>query len=274
MVTNCSALCSPLISGPDAICDNGTFTAPLIAGANYTWTVNNTFLINANPTDNRLDITRRRDGSANITVTVQITSPGCGTATLSKTFQFGAFPAGIVGPYDVNQHTVMGVAYTNTPYYFIAVEDAVYFQGLNYTWTVFPPTGNPTLYSGNQPYMMFTEAGYHTLQLSKLSECGTVVSTVIVDVQENMSGFMILAYPNPVTSDNLNVSITQQNSELQALPTHVELFNFNNFTKAREWTLPASQLIGNFNLSGLGKGYYVLRVTKGAYKQSKLILVQ
>ncbi len=42
----------------------------------------------------------------------------------------------------------MGVAYTNTPYYFLATEPSQHFPPTQYTWTLFSPT-DPTLYSGS-----------------------------------------------------------------------------------------------------------------------------
>lgn len=275
--TNCSAFCGLLIDGPNAICDNGSFSVPAIAGATYTWSVNNTFLINTAPSGNTIAISRRRPGTANITVTVQINGSQCGTATLSKTFQFGATSSLIIGPYDVDEHTVMGVAYTNTPYYFTPYESSVHFPALSYTWTLFPPTGNPTLYSGSQPYITFTEEGLHTLQLQKTTECGVVTSSVVLNVQLNQSGFLLMAAPNPVTGDVMNISIEQENAQLKSLPadgeTFVELYHFNSAMKIREWKFKNSQRQFQLDVRGIAKGKYIVRVRKGNVQQSKQILI-
>ncbi|MBW7840688.1 MAG: T9SS type A sorting domain-containing protein [Chitinophagaceae bacterium] len=276
--TNCSDFCGLFINGADAICDNGTFTVPAIAGATYTWTVNNSFLINIFPNNNSIDITRRRQGSANITITVQITSGDCGTITVSRTFQFGVLPTTIIGPYDITQHTVMGVAYTNTTYYFLAGETSPHFPAQSYTWTLFPPTGNPTLYAGGQPYITFAETGYHTLQVSKMTNCGAVVSSIIINVQENMSGFRVMAAPNPVTNDVMNVTIDNESSQVQSLPQNgnmmVEMFHFNSAMKRKQWTLKNHQKQFQLNLRGVPKGNYILRITKGNYQQSRQIIVE
>lgn len=277
-VANCSAFCGLFITGADAICDNGTFSVPAITGATYIWTVNNTFLVNAFPNNNSIDITRRRQGSANITITVQITSGDCGTISVSKTFQFGATPTTIIGPYDITQHTVMGVAYTNTTYYFLAGETSPYFPAQSYTWTLFPPTGNPTLYAGSQPYITLTETGYHTLQVSKMTDCGAVVSSIIINVQENLSGFRVMAAPNPVTNDVMNVTIDNESTQVQSLPQNgnmiVELFHFNSAMKRKQWTLKNHQKQFQLNLSGVPKGNYILRITKGNYQQSRQIIIE
>jgi hypothetical protein len=274
--TNCSAFCGVSITGPDTVCDDAVFGVPAIAGATYTWTVSGSPFINAVANNNTIAITRRRPGSARITLTVQISSVPCGTTTVSRTFQYGAPPATILGPYDPNQNTVMGVAYTNKTYYFLASETSPYFPAQSYTWTLFPPAGNPTLYGGSKPYITFSETGYHTLQVSKMTECGAVVSSLFLNVQEDVSGFSVMTAPNPVTSDVLSVTIESESAQVQQLPQEdamtVELYDFNSAVKRKQWTLKNYQKQFQLNLTGVPKGLYVLRITKGNYQQSKQII--
>jgi len=196
----------------------------------------------------------------------------------NKTIQFGASSSMITGPYDVNQHTVMGVAYTNTQYYFKATGTSSYFPASNYTWTLFSPTGNPTLYGGSQPYITFNESGNHTLEVAKSSDCGTVTSSIFIDVQDNFSGFSIMASPNPVTSENLTITIQDESKQVQSLPENgemkVELFHFNSATKRKQWTFKNHQRQLNLNFKGIEKGIYILRVSKGSHQQSKQIIIE
>lgn len=267
---------SASISGPNAICSNGSFSVTSIPGATYTWTVDNPILVNLFPNGNSINITRRRQGTANITLTVQITVGGCGTITVSKTFQFGATASTIIGPYDINQHTIMGVAYTNTTYYFVANEISSFFPAQSYTWTLFPPTDNPTLYSGQQPYITFIEPGYHTLQVSKQTECGSIVSSIIINVQQNYNGFRLSASPNP-TSNQITATIDEETNEMKALSTDTdikfELYDFNTAQIKKQWTYKNVQSIFTLNLSGINNGTYVLKATKGKHNRAIKIII-
>lgn len=273
--TDCSVFCGVSITGPDAICDNGTFSVPNVANTTYTWSVDNNFLINSAANNNSISITRRRSGSASITVTVQINGP-CGSMTVSKTFQFGVPPTIITGPYDITQHTVMGVACINEEYYFTATESSSYFPPTNYTWTLFPPVGNPTLYAGSQPYITFDELGYHTLQVAKTTQCGTTISSVIIDVQECI-GLRIAVSPNPATEMVLvNVDDESEDSKGSNKKNDIkmELFQFNTGVKHKQWSVNNNQKQFSLNLKGINKGVYVLRITKGKHQRSVKLIVE
>jgi hypothetical protein len=271
-------LCGLTIDGPAAICDDGTFTAPAITGATYTWSVvSGGAFVNLAPNSNTLNITRRRQGNVNITIRVQITAGGC-IATVDRTFLLGVPATTIIGPYDITQHTVMGVAYAGSTYYFLAGESSPHFPPIGtYTWTLFPPTGNPTLYAGSQPYISFTETGLHTLQVAKNTACGTITTSILLEVQENISGFRMMAAPNPTNSNNITVSIEEESSQLQNLPPDgdmiVELFHFNSATKQKEWKVKNHQKKFSLNLHGVAKGNYLLRVTRGNQQQTRQIII-
>ncbi len=276
---NCSIVCGVSIAGPDAICDNGVFSVPLIGGATYVWQViSNGVLVTAVPNNNTLNISRRRPGNGNVTISVQIITNDCGTTTVNKTFQYGNTPSIVTGPYDINQHTIMGVAYTNTQYYFKATESSTAFPASNYTWTLFPPTGNPTLYGGSTIYVTCVETGIHTLQVEKTTVCGTVTSQITFNVEQNLAGFSMAIAPNPVTDQTVNILISDETSEVASLSpdgkTMVELFSFNFAKKEKQWTFNNSSKAFKLNLAGLAKGTYVLKITKGDYQQTKQIIIK
>ena len=58
-VLPCSTVCAE-ISGPSAICDDGTYSVIAIPGATYTWSVNNPFLVTVLQNNNSMDISRRK----------------------------------------------------------------------------------------------------------------------------------------------------------------------------------------------------------------------
>jgi|GEM_PF-3256461 len=74
------------ISGPEYFCDNATFSVPEIPGVTYTWNVNNSFFINTSANNNEFTLTRRRSGSALLTITVVVNAGECGTFTEKNQF--------------------------------------------------------------------------------------------------------------------------------------------------------------------------------------------
>lgn len=275
---NCSGICDiQSISGPESFCDNATFSVPEIPGVTYTWTVNNAFLINASPINNELTITRRRSGSALLTITVVIDAGECGSFTETKTVQFGnSFPT-FAGPYDVDQHTIKGVTCVGQQYYYIATDNPA---GQAYTWTLFPPPGSndlPTMYSGSPVYLTFGETGYFTLRLSKTNSCNTTVTEQQINVQECINGFGIIVAPNPA-SDVITVSIVDENDEVKSLGntsnTKIELYQFNTGAKQKQWTFSNQQKQMTLQVNTIPKGIYIIKVTKGKFRQAGKVVIE
>ncbi len=101
----------------------------------------------------------------------------------------------ITGPYDATLNALVDPACVGDEYYFYANETSTVFPATSYAWTLFPPTGFPTMHSGVQPDVTFDEFGTHTMQVTKNTNCGSITSFIEFDVQECYFAFG--AYPNP-----------------------------------------------------------------------------
>lgn len=265
------------ISGPESFCDNATFTVPDIPGVTYTWTVDNSFFVNTSVNNNEFAITRRRSGSFLLTITVVINAGECGVFTETKTVQMGnTFPT-FVGPYDVDQHTIMGVTCVGTQYYYVATGNPA---GQSYTWTLFPPAGSsdlPSMYSGSTVYLTFNETGIYTLRLSKTNSCNTTMMEKQINVQGCVSGFGIIVAPNPA-SDVITVSIVNENDEVKSLSNtsnlKIELYQFNTGVKQKQWAFNNQQKQMALPVNSMPKGIYILKVTKGKFSQSEKVVIE
>lgn len=183
----------------------------------------------------------------------------------------------IAGPYDPVQHTIMGVACVGEQYYFTPFE---YFNSNDsYTWTLFPPVGsneNIRLFSGWQVQFDFYVTGYHILRVTKTNSCGSTSTDMTINVQECFNNFRLTVSPNPATSQ-ITASIDDESNQVKALGADTdikfEIYNFNTGSKQKQWKYKNNQSQFTLNLSGLNKGVYILKASKGKYSQSiKVIL--
>jgi Secretion system C-terminal sorting domain len=98
---------------------------------------------------------------------------------------------------------------------------------------------------------------------------------MIIPVQQNY-GFRISASPNP-TSDDLNVTIDNETADVKALKKEenikIDLIDFVTGTKRKSWSYKNVQNTFNLSVANLPKGQYVIRVSKGRYKQTKQIII-
>jgi lysyl endopeptidase len=272
------------ISGSEQFCNTSTtYSIPgLPLGATVTWSTlpylfgnypSGSAIINT-PNSPTTTLTKTADGVFILRATI---SNVCGSGTIQIQKQIVAGPPliSIIGPYDPIQHTIMGVACAGEEYYFISNDSET---GQTYTWTLFPPPGSgefPRLFSGSQVQFDFVVTGYHTLRVSKTNSCGTTYTDMNINVQECFY-FRLSTSPNPATNQ-INVVIDDETYQVKALSTDTdvkfELFNFNTGLQQRQWAFKNVQNRFNLNLSGVNAGVYILRATKGKYKQAIKVIV-
>lgn len=84
LVFSCAFVCDtdPTISGPQEICSNALFTAP-IGTASYTWSITGS-AASITPNGNTATVTRTGQQNGSVTLTVVINGGDCGTITLTK----------------------------------------------------------------------------------------------------------------------------------------------------------------------------------------------
>lgn len=264
------------ISGADVLCvTNESYVVNgLPLGSSVSWSANPSGIVNISPTVGN-PTTLSKVANGNVTLTAEV-GGYCGSTTfnINKNITVGAQSISIIGPYDPVQHTIMGVVCQGKQYYFIA-GDSEPMQ--TYTWTVFPPPGSidlPAMYSGSTVYLTFSELGYYTLRVSKTNSCGTTFTDVVLHVQECMSGFGLRTSPNP-TKATISVTIENETKLVSASKdVKVELFNFYTGERKRQWSFGNNQKQFNLNVSGLAKGIYILKITKGKHQQSSKVMIE
>lgn len=150
----------------------------------------------------------------------------------------------ILGPFDPVEHAIVAYLCVGHQYYFEASDVET---GQSYTWTLFPPPGSedyPTLYSGSTVYMTFNETGYYTLRVEKTNSCGSAQTEMILNSQECLNGFRIIASPNPATNV-LNVTTDNETAGVKALSNDetvlIELYDSNTGLKQKQWLFKNSQ---------------------------------
>ena len=279
---NCSNECSPdySISGNNPICSTEVFSINgLQNGATVTWNVSPKKVVNITASGNQVSIVKTNNGLFTLTATI---TDACGSTnfiTLTRNLTAGPLSPYISGPFDPIQNTIMNVAYVGEQYYFIASEYIPESPAPTYTWTLTPPPGsggNVSLFSGGTIYLYFNDGeGNYTLNLTKTTSCGSNSIAIVIPVQQNY-GFRISASPNP-TSDVLNVTIDNETADVKALKKEenikIDLIDFVTGTKRKSWSYKNVQNTFNLSVANLPKGQYVIRVSKGSYKQTKQIII-
>lgn len=279
---NCSNECfNPyFISGNNPICTSETYSIQgLPRGASITWSASPRRAVSISANNNQVTATKINDGLFNLTATITGVCGPTNPLVLSRELTAGPLFPYISGPFDPIQNTIMNVAYVGEQYYFIASEYIPESPAPTYTWTLTPPTGsggNVSLFSGGTIYLYFNDGeGNYTLNLTKTTSCGSNTFTMIIPVQQNY-GFRISASPNP-TSDVLNVTIDNETADVKALKKEenikIDLIDFVTGTKRKSWSYKNVQITFNLSVANLPKGQYVIRVSKGSYKQTKLIII-
>ncbi len=270
-----------LINGDDNFCtvSNSYSISNLPAGATVSWS---TFPLGVvyigSPNSTTTTLTKSSDGFFILKATV---SNLCGdpnaTIQIQKSVIAGPPPAEITGPYDPQQHTIMGVMCTGDSYYFTAYDND---PGSSYTWTLTAPpnytTILPTMYSGSPVYMSADSVGTWTLQLAKSNTCGTTITTKYLDVEECYNFFTIIAYPNPAKG-NIKVTIQQNDAKSRNTLTGnvlIELYNFNTAARQKQWTFAGVQSQYDLNIAQVPKGIYILRVSVAGIQQSTKLVVE
>jgi hypothetical protein len=154
----------------------------------------------------------------------------------------------------------------------------------NFVWA---NSGYPVSYGANGAALTFClpapTTGYATnttiFSLSATSPCGNIVNQQFrfnVTAAGWMS-FKITASPNPAKG-NIMVSTSNESEAVKQLGSNeniiINLYEFNRSALVKQWRFKNDQPQYNLNSSGLPKGQYILEVQKGAFKESKQIVIE
>jgi Secretion system C-terminal sorting domain len=290
---NCSSECSNpfYISGPDVICNAGTFIIPgLQRGVSISWTTYPYGLVNTSGTGNVITLTRNGTFNGILTLTANI-GAGCSAAqSISKQITVGTV---ITGTYGLNTGSAAGsplkdvnpIIYRPANQSLLIAVNASGGNVTSFTWAraanSYPYNGGQagsTLYISSQgtptppPVNSRQDAIYN---ITAQSACGTVTKQYTWPVLITANTFRVAANPNPVTN-SLNIVFTEPTSKATAEEdlkplrsiksagkTICTLFDFNTGTQVKQWVQNETKGNNyNYNVAGVAKGFYVLQVDR------------
>ncbi len=82
--------------------------------------------------------------------------------------------------------------------------------------------------------------------------------------------------PNPAARD-LAITISDESPEVKALKQDekvlIQLYEFSTHLLVKQWNFKNTQNQFSLNVRNLRKGQYILVLHKGAYKESKTVLI-
>jgi hypothetical protein len=279
---------SYICSGSSTYTLNGL---PANVNATITWSVSNTSAASIPNPSNGTSVVVTKTGNAVVTLTATVTPCGQQPITVNKIIMIGA---AVDGNYYIssNYHQpFLRPLYTNnSPIWLPAnqsfgvtafitspnVQSASWVRGSNsypFNWS---STGTTVNFSGTSaPTAYTTRNGIFTITAQ--TTCGTYVGTYTWPVITQGWGFRIQMNPNPAT-DNLVVSITDESSEVKALPQDkivaMTLYSLSSTVVVKRWTFKNNQSRFNLNVSDVKNGHYILVVQKGKYQQSEQIFIE
>jgi hypothetical protein len=145
--------------------------------------------------------------------------------------------------------------------------------GTQFVWNYNGVDGAPT---GNTFYTYEFPAYCINLGAKNKNTCGTsLLSSGVFCPPPPCGGMLLSVSPNPATNF-LNVTIQQdpvQNAENKA-PVQFELVDIITGNIVKQWPAQSAQKVYNLNLTGVTKGNYLLKITKGSERAAKKILVE
>ena len=280
----CSTICNGTISGAESFCTTEIYSAPLVNGATYTWSVDKPWLVTTNANGNTYQITRNGNTAGSLTITVQIIR-ACGTSALTRDVTMGY----TMIYYNINPYSTGDECYTANALYYFQIEpgpnDHLFVSAHEWGYRAYNSTtetivGDPNILNTTAT-IVFPTTGLYEVFVRPKNECGAgVESSTFVEVVPMCGGggwFRISASPNPA-SDDLYVTIDDEKKEVKNLSededVNMALHDFYTKQIVRQWKFKNKQSQHKLSVTGLKRGMYILFVSKGKYQQLKQIVVE
>ena len=248
------------------------------AGVPIQWTSSNNAI--AQVVGNGTSATVTKFGFGNVTITATVGGNCYTNNTRSILINVGGPYAG----FNIVDYIQSGSCYQAEAFYFFKANLAFGSGQTSYQWGYrLQGSPNQTIISGTSQTenFIFPTSGTYEVFVRGVNACGigtpeSVKAITVVD-SCGSGGFRMTASPNP-TSDQLNVTIDNETENSKAPTTFenttIELYNFNTGLKQKEWKFSNNEKMFKLSVKGLAKGLYVLRVTKGAFNQSRQISIE
>lgn len=274
------------ITGDDFFCTttSNNYTIPgLPMGAVVSWSAvasSGNVTINS-PSSSQTTLTRISNGKLTLKATI---SNLCGSnIILQKDISTGVPELGTLSfSNSVNENMVWCSSHTGNKFsyehYYLSDVTNYETRLLNYPSMTVYGTNNAAHPDVPDPHG-YVPDGWYIFEVRATNACGTSnwLSNEIEVVNCFYYSFRINASPNP-SKNIVQIRITDENSEVQKLSSRsnviIELYRMGTGVKIKQWSFKNDQTAYNLSLGGVGKGLYLVTVTKGNHRQSTQLIVE
>ena len=201
--SNCSALCVNMaITGPTSLCTNASYSVPVVAGANYTWSATPLGSVTFGGTGNSVTATKSPSFNGTATIQVNVTLAGCGDRPATINVLAGTPPATITSVTQPPPSYGTINVYFNLPGSASPITSHKWYIDNVMVYSSSGVPNSPTILNGGS-------CGMHGVRLDVISACGTSASNSFQYYKS--CGSMFTAAPNP-TNGQLTINVIEENT--------------------------------------------------------------
>jgi lysyl endopeptidase len=264
----------------DLICNNGasaTYTltgAP--SGANIVWSISNTAIASLSASGNQATVTKNADGMLVLTAT--IVNNNC----INNNIATRSIILGKPTPVDIIGMSP-GISFSAGQYVTLSIDE----QAISYNWSVAggaiigSNTGQSIDVKLDNCFFGQMANNDFSATVSYQNTCGSSfgkIETAYAVCDGNSSPeFRIKLTPNPAKR-HLYVEIENEQPKVKLLPqstmVQYELYDAGTKGIIKRWVHKNDQNKRVFNVQGIKKGLYILRITKAAFQQSVKVIIE
>src|SRR5690606_25989073 len=205
--------------------------------------------------------------NGSVTLTATISSPSCGSKTLTKEVWVG-------NPEDLSFDGIQGspnISLNAVEQYQIPLEKVSSQYYTNYYWSVFPTDKLQIVSSHNYQSDVFIKGineGFAQVRFHAINPCGSTTSTYFVHVRSSNFYSNYSVYPNP-TSDVLNIKSKKEKDKIDK-DSFYEIYSF-------EAKFIEKGLLGgnrSIDVSKYKKGRYILKIKVNGKTETHHIIIE
>lgn len=284
-VFDCTYVCNDAqITGSDYLCTTGTYSVPA-GGTSYNWTITqgaSLVSLSGNGTQN-ITLTAVPYSGGNVTLSLTMGNPNCGSTTLTKTIWVGLPAFSVVR--DATQNETCDTKSHYVPFYINIPANAT-FQLVSSTPSVTYTVGTNNLYT-----FKFAKgySGAFNFVFKATNSCGTYFYDSFEEGNPNMikscanlglssvstfsaeQNTIYSVYPNP-SSDVININLRDENNlpetQSQIVAT---LYNMMGELKGN---VSITDNIASISVSNLSKGIYILKINIDGNVENHQVVVE
>lgn len=266
---DCSFICRPMeISGESSLCSSGEYS--IDTGANVQWSASPSNLVTiTNNGNSNVTISKNSSSSkGEVTLTAIISSPNCGTKTLTKEVYVGDPDIFTLNPDGTKNYMGRSFSYS---FSHSTREIKVYSDGpsATYTWDMFP-TNIQWQAVNNKATFYVNTPGNYVLTCKAENECGEELMFFTINIG---SDYNYVYYPNPASSEITieNITYDKLGQSLNSLGNtnskgNIVIYDFSGYVvQTDEYDLSRQSF--NLDVSKLKPGKYFIKI--GAVREEE-----